>query len=81
MPKHYAVGENAQNYTVTFDNTKTVVLTFDKPFTYKPRVVVTGDDSGAMSVYKKDVTTTDCTLRCQANWTGSVDVLVMQRKN
>lgn len=79
MPKHYAINENLQHYTVTFNNTKTVSITFDKAFDKKPIVQVTPNDSGAFPLYKTNVTPTGASIRCKAKWTGDVDISVIER--
>lgn len=79
MPKHYSIGQNMQHYTVKFDNTKTVTLTFDQVFVKKPMVHLTPNDSGVFPVYKTDVTTSNVKIRFKTAWTGEVDVVAMER--
>ncbi len=78
MPRFYAIGENAQVYTVSFNNTKVVKTPFTKPFTKPPVVTVTPDDS--VIVFKKKVTKNDFTLKCKSKWTGEVEVQVLARE-
>jgi len=77
--KHYAIDKNVKRYTVYFDNTKTVTLNFDVAFPQPPIVQVTSDDSGNFPIYKQKVTTTSCKLKFKTKWTGTVEVLVMER--
>lgn len=79
MPKFYAMGVNVQHYTVNFDNTKTVTLTFDSAFTKKPLVQLTMNDSGTMPVYKTNVSTANVKIKFKTPWTGEVDVTVLER--
>jgi hypothetical protein len=79
MPKHYAIDANVSQYTVYFDNTKTVTLTFPTPYARPPMIQLTMNDSGVAPVYKTTITTTSCQIKFKSNWTGEVDVLVMER--
>jgi len=79
MSKHYAIGENIQHKTVTFNNSKVASVTFDKPFTLTPNIQVTLNDSGSAPVYKTEVTITDCKIRFLNKWTGTVDLLIIER--
>jgi len=79
MPKHFAVNQNIQYYTIDFDNTKTVELTYDNAFPKKPMVQLTPNDSASFPVYKTQTTTTGVKIKFKTPWTGSVDVIVMER--
>lgn len=79
MPKHYAIGENAQYKTIEFNNTKVVDVTFDKAFDKKPMVQITPNDEGVMPVYKTNVSKTGVKIRFKTKWTGNVDVLILER--
>jgi len=79
MPKHYALGENVQHKTVSFNNTKVVSISFDKSFLKKPMIQVTMGDSGTVPVYKTNITTTGVKIRFKTKWTGEVDLLAIER--
>lgn len=79
MPKHYAVGQNVQEYEVYFDNTKTATLVYDAPFSQRPIVQLTMEDTGAVPAYKTSVTATGCTIKFKTPFIGTVTVLVMAK--
>jgi len=73
MPKHYAVGENMQAGTVKFDGTKTMIVRFKKPFSYRPTVTLTLGDVNNSPPYRKVVTKTAMLIRFQSAYIGEVD--------
>lgn len=79
MPIHYAAGQNVQTGTAFFDNVKTVVVTFENAFLKTPNISLTMNDSGAVPVFKTDVTTTQFVIRFKTSWSGEVDWKGMER--
>jgi len=77
--KYLIVGKTCQNYTVSFNNQKVVTLTYDKPFEKVPQVQLTMADVGLAPPYKTAVSTTQCVIKFQLVWTGTVDVQVTER--
>ena len=79
MPRHYAVGSNVQEYTVQFNNTKSAVIQFVYTFSKKPIVQMTLRDSANVPPYKAIVTTSYATIRFKTPYSGSLDVMVLER--
>jgi len=77
--RHFAIGQNVQHKTAVFNNTKVVKVTFDKPFTVKPSVQVTMNDSGNAPAYKTNVKKDSCKVRLKNKWTGEIEVTAMER--
>jgi len=80
MPKHYALGENVQHKTVYFNNTKTVKVTYDKPFLIKPNIQISLSDKGELIAYKKKITKTYVKVAFKDKWTGDIDLLIIERQ-
>lgn len=80
-PLHYAVNANVINGSVTFNNSKVGIVTFDIPFTKIPIIQITlnGDTSSTVP-YKAGVSTTGLTIRFQNAYTGTVDWIGLQRQ-
>ena len=79
MPKHYAYENNILHRRVQFNNTKVVNLSYGKTFDIIPQIQLTMNDSGNVPVYKTNITTSNVKIRFKSKWTGTVDVLIMER--
>jgi len=79
MPKHFGIGENIQHKTAVFRNTKVVKVVWDKPFSKKPAIQLTFNDSGVTPAYKTSVKKESCKVRLKERWSGEIEVTAMER--
>jgi len=75
----FALGQNVQHKTATFNNTKSVTIYFDKPFKRKPSVNASFSNSSETPVWKPKITKTFCRVRLKQKWTGDVELTIMER--
>jgi len=77
MPKHFADGTNVIFGTLVFNGTKSAEAIFARPFSKKPTITLTLDDSGSPSTpYKLAPTNgykSGFIVRFATNFTGNVD--------
>ena len=72
MPIYYIKDVNFASGTVSFNNTKTMKVTFNKAFNIVPSVMLTLGDSNNAPAYKWQVTKTDFKIRFKSPYTGEV---------
>ena len=67
-----------QRGTISFRNSKTAVVQFEKPFTRKPSISLTLCDESRSVQYKQNVTKNKFTVRFKSRFTGDVDWMAME---
>lgn len=77
--KDKASTNSIQSGTINFVNSKIAIITFNKPFSKKPKILLTMGDTSVSNPYVNDTTLSGFNINFQNNFTGLVDWVAIER--